>query len=85
MVGASVELSQCERALSLGTPRVNRVFFFLIAIINVVNFYLDQPNVVNQLRASGTENPVLDGYIYEAMRKCYNPPVMLLALMFPLI
>jgi hypothetical protein len=40
-----------------------------LAIINVVNFYLDQPNVVKQLRAADAKNPDLESYIYEAMRK----------------
>ena len=39
------------------------------AIINVVNFYLDQPNVVKQLRAADARNPDLESYIYEAMRE----------------
>jgi hypothetical protein len=50
---------------------------------NVVNLYLDQPNVVNQIRESDAKNPALEGYIYEAMRKCSNSTVKLLALMFP--
>jgi len=84
LVGASVELSQCECALCLGRRRLSRVFF--LAIINVVNFYLDQPNVVNQLRASGAENRAPEGYIYEAMRECYNSTLMLVAMvMFPRI
>ena len=65
--------------------RAESLFFFFLALINAVNFYLDQPNVVNRLRASGAENPALEGYIYEAMRKCYNTPAMFLALMFPRI
>ena len=52
-------------------------------MINVVNFYLDQPNVVNQIKASGPKNPALEGYIYEAMRKCYDSTVMSLALISP--
>jgi hypothetical protein len=40
-----------------------------LAIVNIVNFYLDQPNVVTQLRAADARNPNLEGYIYEAMRK----------------
>ncbi|KAH9986089.1 linoleate diol synthase [Russula compacta] len=42
------------------------------SIINIVNFYLDQPNVVGQLKASDPKNPALEGYIYEAMR--IDPP-----------
>jgi len=42
------------------------------SIINVVNHYLDQPEVVRQLRASDPKNPALEGYIYEAMR--IDPP-----------
>jgi len=42
------------------------------SIINVVNFYLDQANVVSQLRAADAKNPDLEGYIYEAMR--IDPP-----------
>ncbi|KAI0291817.1 linoleate diol synthase [Russula brevipes] len=42
------------------------------SLINIVNFYLDQPNVVSQLRASDARNPALEGYIYEAMR--IDPP-----------
>jgi len=42
------------------------------SIINVVNFYLDQPNVVSQLRAADAKNPDLEGYIYESMR--IDPP-----------
>jgi len=37
-----------------------------------VNLYLDQPNVVNQIRGSDAKNPALEGYIYEAMR--IDPP-----------
>lgn len=42
------------------------------SIINVVNFYLDQPSVVSQLRVADAKNPALEGYIYEAMR--IDPP-----------
>ncbi|KAF8473705.1 linoleate diol synthase [Russula ochroleuca] len=42
------------------------------SIINIVNFYLDQPNVVSQLRAADAKNPDLESYIYEAMR--IDPP-----------
>lgn len=80
LVGASVELSQCECALPFYRHRLSSFFFFL-AIINVVNFYLEQPDVVNQLRAADAKNPALEGYIYEAMRKCYSPS-MSLVLMF---
>ena len=72
LVGASVELSQCACALPLYRHRLSSVFFpFFLAIINVVNFYLDQPDVVSQLRAADAKNPALEGNIYEAMRKCY--------------
>jgi hypothetical protein len=40
-----------------------------LALINIVDFYLDQPNVVSQLRAADARNLDLEGYIYEAMRK----------------
>ena len=43
-----------------------------LAITNVVNLYLDQPNVINQIRESDAKSPALEGYIYEAMRKCSN-------------
>ena len=43
-----------------------------LAIINIVNFYLDQPDVDHQLRAADARNPDLEGYIYEAMRKTYG-------------
>ena len=39
------------------------------AIINIVNFYLDQPKVLEQLRAVHAKHPDLEGYIYEAMRE----------------
>jgi linoleate 10R-lipoxygenase len=42
------------------------------SIINVVNFYLDQPDVVKQLKAADPKNPALTAYIYEAMR--IDPP-----------
>jgi len=42
------------------------------SIINVVNFYLGQPDVVSQLKAADAKNPALEGYIYEAMR--IDPP-----------
>lgn len=42
------------------------------SIINVVNLYLDRPNVVKQLRAAVPRHPDLEGYIYEAMR--IDPP-----------
>ncbi|KAI9509771.1 linoleate diol synthase [Russula earlei] len=42
------------------------------SIINIVNYYLDQPNVVRQLKAADSKNPALEGYIYEAMR--IDPP-----------
>ena len=41
----------------------------MVAIINVVNYYLDQPDVVKQLKAADAKNPALEAYIYEAMRK----------------
>ena len=34
-----------------------------------MDFYLDKPDVVKQLRAADPKNPALEGYIYEAMRK----------------
>lgn len=42
------------------------------SIINVVNFYLDQRDVVSQLKACDPKNPALECYIYEAMR--IDPP-----------
>jgi hypothetical protein len=42
-----------------------------LALINIVDFYLDQPNVLKQLRATHAKHPDLEGYIYEAMRKPY--------------
>jgi hypothetical protein len=47
---------------------LDRAFYFL-ATINMVNLYLDQPNVVSQLGASDAKNPAIEGYIYEALRK----------------
>jgi hypothetical protein len=41
----------------------------IIAIINIVDFYLDRPDVLKQLAAADPKNPALEGYIYEAMRK----------------
>ncbi|KAH9973470.1 putative linoleate diol synthase [Lactifluus volemus] len=38
------------------------------SIINIVNVYLDQPDVRRQLKAADAKNPALEGYIYEAMR-----------------
>ncbi|KAH8986848.1 linoleate diol synthase [Lactarius akahatsu] len=42
------------------------------SIINIVNFYLDKPDVVKQLKAADAKNPALEAYIYEAMR--IDPP-----------
>ncbi|KAH9056259.1 linoleate diol synthase [Lactarius vividus] len=42
------------------------------SIINIVNFYIDKPHVVEQLRAADAKNPALEAYIYEAMR--IDPP-----------
>ncbi|KAI9449938.1 linoleate diol synthase [Lactarius psammicola] len=42
------------------------------SIINVVDFYLGHPDVVEQLRAADAKNPALEAYIYEAMR--IDPP-----------
>jgi len=42
------------------------------SIINVVNYYIDKPIIVKQLRAADPKNPALQGYIYEAMR--IDPP-----------
>ncbi|KAH8997828.1 linoleate diol synthase [Lactarius hatsudake] len=42
------------------------------SIINIVDFYLDKPDVVKQLRAADAKNPALEAYIYEAMR--IDPP-----------
>jgi hypothetical protein len=42
------------------------------SIINVVNYYIDKPNIVKQLRAADPKNASLEGYIYEAMR--IDPP-----------
>ncbi|KAH9007629.1 linoleate diol synthase, partial [Lactarius hengduanensis] len=35
------------------------------SIINIVNFYIDKPNVVEQLRAADAKNPAWEAYIYE--------------------
>ncbi|KAN0138081.1 hypothetical protein V8E53_003970 [Lactarius tabidus] len=43
------------------------------SIINVVNFYIDMPDIVKQFRAAGPTNPALEGYVYEAMR--IDPPI----------
>ena len=40
-----------------------------IAIINVVNFYVDMPDVVKQFGTADAKDPTLEGYVYEAMRK----------------
>ena len=52
-----------------------RTFLFFLAIINIVNFYLDKPNVVSQLgaSASGPTSPAVESYIYEALRKHHHP------------
>ncbi|KAH9056263.1 linoleate diol synthase [Lactarius vividus] len=42
------------------------------SIINIVDFYLDRPEGVKQLRAADAKNPALEAYIYEAMR--IDPP-----------
>ncbi|KAH9967528.1 linoleate diol synthase [Russula dissimulans] len=42
------------------------------SIINVVNYYLDKPDVVRQIRACDPKSPALEGYVYEAMR--IDPP-----------
>jgi hypothetical protein len=34
-----------------------------------VNYFIDKPDIVRQLRAADPKNPALEGYIYEAMRK----------------
>ncbi|KAI0269044.1 linoleate diol synthase [Russula aff. rugulosa BPL654] len=44
---------------------------FANAIINIVNFYLDQPNVLKQLRAVHAKHPDLEGYIYERCSDSY--------------
>ena len=49
-----------------------------LAIINIVNFYLGQENVVKQLRAADARNPDLEGYIYEAMRKPHCTALILI-------
>ena len=41
----------------------------IVAIINVVNYYIDKPDIVKQLKAADPKNPALEAYIYEAMRK----------------
>ena len=59
--------------MSLLSPQPRERLTAIVAIINVVNFYLGQtegqPDVVKQLRAADPKNPALEGYIYEAMRK----------------
>ncbi|KAI0260103.1 linoleate diol synthase [Gloeopeniophorella convolvens] len=42
------------------------------SLINIVNYYLDEPDVVKQLKACDPKNPALEGYIWEAMR--LDPP-----------
>ncbi|KAH9972100.1 hypothetical protein BGW80DRAFT_1460029 [Lactifluus volemus] len=51
---------------------VHRSSFPNVTIINIVNFYLDLPDAVLQLKAADAENPKLEGYAYEAMR--IDPP-----------
>ena len=41
----------------------------IVAIINVINYYIDKPDIVKQLRAADPNDPTMEGYIYEAMRK----------------
>ena len=41
----------------------------IIAIINIVNYYIHKPDIVKQLKAADPKNPALEAYIYEAMRK----------------
>jgi hypothetical protein len=67
-VGASIELSQCKFIIFLR----KEMLMAIIATINVVNFYLDHPNVVEQLRATDASNPALETYISEAMRKAIS-------------
>ena len=41
----------------------------IAAIINVVDFYIENPDVLRQLKAADPKNPALEAYIYEALRK----------------
>jgi hypothetical protein len=67
-VGASIELSQCRFVIFSR----REILMAIIAIINVMNFYLDQPDVVEQLRATDASNPALEAYVSEAMRKAIS-------------
>jgi hypothetical protein len=49
--------------------RRRRLTFFSVAIINAVNFYLDQPNVVSKLWASDAKDIAVEDCIYKALRK----------------
>jgi hypothetical protein len=68
-VGASIELSQCMFVVIFSR---REILMAIIAIINVMNFYLDQPDVVEQLRATDASNPALEAYVSEAMRKAIS-------------
>ena len=68
LIGASVELSQCK-LLYLSSQSRRRTEMITAAIINIVNYYIDKPDIVKQLRVADPKNPALEAYIYEAMRK----------------
>ena len=34
-----------------------------------MNFYIDMPDIVEQFGTADLNNPALEGYVYEAMRK----------------
>jgi hypothetical protein len=53
----------------LSSQSRGRTEIAIIAIINVVDFYIDKPDIVKQLQAADPKSPALEGYIYEAMRE----------------
>jgi hypothetical protein len=61
------------RSVSVSVSVVFNVYrtFVFLALINIVNFYLDKPNVVSQLGASASDatGPAVEAHIYEALRK----------------
>ena len=44
-----------------------------------MDYYIDKPDIVKQLRAADPKNPTLEGYIYEAMRKAIQTRVWICA------
>ena len=53
----------------LSSQSRRRIEMIIIAIINIVNYYIHKPDIVKQLKAADPKNPALEAYIYEAMRK----------------